>query len=130
MPANSFARTTADDGLSDPGFTNLAGDDYSLTENSLAVNAGVDVGVTEDILGNPRPQGSAPDIGAFEYVLIFDTTDINNDGAVNIQDVQLCVNVILGTETNPEIAARADVNEDGDVNVLDLQMIANMILNQ
>ena len=54
--------------------------------------------------------------------------DINNDGLVNIQDVMLCVNVILGTENDEEIIARADVNRDGSVNVLDVMMIVNIIL--
>ncbi len=54
--------------------------------------------------------------------------DVNQDGQVNVLDVQLCVNVILGTETNPDIVAHADVNEDGDVNVLDVQNIVNVIL--
>ncbi|KAF5438067.1 hypothetical protein C5S35_00860 [Candidatus Methanophagaceae archaeon] len=71
--------------------------------------------------------GSAPDIGAFEYqsaaVL---AGDLNHDGKVNIQDVQLCVNVILGTETNSEIVAKADVNDDGEINVLDLQAIVSI----
>ena len=53
---------------------------------------------------------------------------MNGDGQVNVLDVQLCVNVILGTETDPDIVAHADVNEDGDVNVLDVQTIVNVIL--
>jgi hypothetical protein len=54
--------------------------------------------------------------------------DVNQDGQVNVLDVQLCVNVILGSETDPDIVAHADVNEDGDVNVLDVQTIVNAIL--
>ena len=38
--------------------------------------------------------------------------DLNNDGVVNIQDVQLGVNVILGTETNPEIHGIQFINSD------------------
>ena len=58
--------------------------------------------------------------------------DINNDGIVNIQDVQLCVNVILGIETNPEIVQKAkEVAEFlGICNELDLQKIVKIILNQ
>lgn len=44
-------------------------------------------------------------------------------------DVQLAVNVFLGTQTDPEIVARADVNGDGTVNVLDVQAIANIFLS-
>jgi len=47
---------------------------------------------------------------------------------VNVLDVQLCVNVFLGTETDPGIVAQADVNSDGVVNVLDVQLIVNIFL--
>lgn len=51
--------------------------------------------------------------------------DLNLDGEVNVLDVQLCVNVFLGTEALPEIVSRADVNQDSEVNVLDVQAIVN-----
>lgn len=54
--------------------------------------------------------------------------DIDLDGLVNVIDVQLCVNVILGSETDPDVIIRADVNTDGSVNVLDVQAIVNIIL--
>jgi len=40
--------------------------DISLQIISPSVNAGTDVGVTSDYLGNPRPRGSSVDIGAIE----------------------------------------------------------------
>jgi len=54
--------------------------------------------------------------------------DISLDGLVNVIDVQLCVNVILGSETDPAVVVRADVTQDGSVNVLDVQAIVNIIL--
>jgi len=54
--------------------------------------------------------------------------DLNGDGAVNVLDVQLCVNVFLGVEIDPSIVSRADVNQDGQVDVLDVQTIANLVL--
>ena len=51
--------------------------------------------------------------------------DLNNDGLVNIQDLQACVNHILGTQ---DWGDAADVNCDGAVNILDVQEIANIIL--
>lgn len=54
--------------------------------------------------------------------------DVSLDGLVNVIDVQMCVNVILGSETTPEVVIRADVNGDGGVNVLDVQAIVNIIL--
>jgi M6 family metalloprotease-like protein len=58
-----------------------------------------------------------------------DPTDLNQDGRVNVLDIQLCVNVVLGSETNPETIAQADVNGDGVVNVLDVQAIVNAYLH-
>jgi subtilisin len=55
--------------------------------------------------------------------------DVNQDSAVNVLDVQLCVNVFLGTETDPTIMALSDVNGDEAVNVLDVQLIVNIFLS-
>jgi len=54
--------------------------------------------------------------------------DLNLDGRIDVLDVQLCVNVFLGSETDPGIVARADVNGDGAVNVLDVQLVVNAFL--
>lgn len=53
--------------LGDPQFINPGNADFHLRSNSPAIDAGVDVGVSEDFDGNVRPQGAAPDIGAFEF---------------------------------------------------------------
>jgi len=57
-----------------------------------------------------------------------DPADINQDGQLNVLDIQLCVNVVLGSETDPGIIAHADVNGDGVVNVLDVQTVVNVYL--
>lgn len=54
--------------------------------------------------------------------------DLNGDGSIDILDIQLCVNVALGTEDDPTIVQAADVNEDGVVNVLDVQLTINIFL--
>ena len=43
-------------------------------------------------------------------------------------DVQLSVNVFLGTENSPGVIDRADVNGDGKISVLDVQSIVNFFL--
>jgi hypothetical protein len=52
----------------DPEFVNFAAQDYHLQPISPAIDAGVDLGVSTDFDGNPRPipTGGAYDIGAFE----------------------------------------------------------------
>jgi uncharacterized repeat protein (TIGR01451 family) len=50
----------------DPLFANVTADDYHLTANSPAVDAGMDLGVTHDLDQVARPQGAGVDIGAYE----------------------------------------------------------------
>jgi hypothetical protein len=53
----------------DPGFVDASSADLRLRSDSAARDAGVALAdVMTDIDGVPRPQGSAYDIGAFEYV--------------------------------------------------------------
>jgi hypothetical protein len=52
----------------DPLFANPSGKDFQLTPASRAVDAGASLSsVTTDFSGVARPQGSRPDIGAYEY---------------------------------------------------------------
>ena len=49
-------------------FANFAGNDYHLSSTSPARDAGGTIAnVTDDLEGTPRPQGSAFDIGAYEF---------------------------------------------------------------
>ena len=52
--------------------------------------------------------------------------DLNLDGIVNVLDVILIVNMVLGLE--PGIGY-ADINSDGTINILDVIQIVNIILN-
>lgn len=73
--------------------------------------------------------GSAPDIGAYEFVgITYEPEDLNHDSEVDFTDVQICVNAFLGVP-NPHLKGDPDVNGDGDVDVMDVQTIANAILN-
>jgi len=52
-----------------PGFVNPDGGDYHLGPGSRAIDHGVDVGVTDDVDGDPRPYGPGYDIGADELTV-------------------------------------------------------------
>jgi len=49
-----------------PEFADADALDFRLAEGSSGVDAGMDVGTDSDFAGSARPQGPAPDIGAFE----------------------------------------------------------------
>ncbi|MBK8239738.1 MAG: right-handed parallel beta-helix repeat-containing protein [Deltaproteobacteria bacterium] len=49
-------------------FVDADGGDYHLVATALAIDAGVDVGVTHDLDGTARPQGAAVDLGAYEFI--------------------------------------------------------------
>ena len=52
--------------------------------------------------------------------------DVNNDGEVNIADVNAVIDVILGSGS----AQSADVNNDGEVNIADINAIIDAILGE
>jgi len=51
--------------------------------------------------------------------------DVNEDGALNVLDVVVIVNLVL----EGDCPALADVNQDGNCNVLDVVVLVNIILN-
>lgn len=56
--------------------------------------------------------------------------DLNHDGYVNITDVVLLVNYILGTNEGIVIESEADINGDTMVNITDAVALTNIILGQ
>ena len=50
--------------------------------------------------------------------------DVNNDGEVNISDINAIVDVILRSSDNPY----ADVNVDGEINIADVNAVISVIL--
>ncbi|MFH1440920.1 MAG: dockerin type I domain-containing protein [Candidatus Omnitrophota bacterium] len=80
----------------------------------------------KDFYDNPA-SGDVRDTGAIEYYMPLPITgDINEDGKINVTDVQLCVNIVLGIIEDLE--KKADIDGDDFVTVIDLQMIVNALL--
>ncbi len=51
---------------SNPLFKDIYNHNFSLEPESPAIDAGIDVGITEDLIGEVVPYGDSPDIGALE----------------------------------------------------------------
>jgi Leucine-rich repeat (LRR) protein len=51
--------------------------------------------------------------------------DLNGDGSLNILDIVIIANIILGSAEN---MPQADVNQDGELNILDIVILTNIIL--
>ena len=56
--------------------------------------------------------------------------DIDGDGKVDVSDVNLAVNIILGKESRADYIARADMDGNGSIDVTDVNMIVNIILGK
>ncbi len=54
--------------------------------------------------------------------------DANGDTVVDLADVPIFVDVLLGLDTDPSHVAASDVNCDGEVNALDIQPMLNLLL--
>lgn len=54
--------------IGDPKFISSNRNNFRLSSDSPAIDAGVDVGLTEDYIGTIIPQNGVPDIGAYEYI--------------------------------------------------------------
>ena len=54
--------------------------------------------------------------------------DLNGDGKVDVADVNICINIILEINTDPDTIALADLSGDGKVDVSDVNAMINIIL--
>ena len=54
--------------------------------------------------------------------------DVNGDGEVNIADVNIVIDLILGGTAGEDILKRADVNGDGEIGIADSNFIIDIIL--
>lgn len=115
---------------SNPLFANASGNyssaaDFKLAANSPAINAGTDVGLKKDFAGTSVPQGSAPDVGTYEYQAVAPPViqaDLNSDGSVNLTDFNIIKTDFLkltGSLTNP----KSDINGDGQATIKDIGIL-------
>ena len=112
-------------GVTDPLFVS-GGTNFHLQAASPAINAGADVGLTTDFAGVPVPQGSAPDIGAYEYKsgttpppLTYSKADLNQDSFVNLADLDI-LKLDFSKLTANLLNSKSDIDGDGTVTIKDV----------
>ena len=54
--------------------------------------------------------------------------DVNFDGSLNINDIVLMVNFVLGGTPTEEQSITGDMNQDGILNIVDIILIVNEVL--
>ena len=55
--------------------------------------------------------------------------DLNQDGMINVQDIILTINIVLGASPSDDELCSADLNEDGVIDILDIVLLINLILS-
>lgn len=55
--------------------------------------------------------------------------DVNNDGVVDITDVNILLNILLDNDQAEKYEGRADVNNDGTVDISDVNELLNVMLS-
>jgi hypothetical protein len=129
--AGSATTCTSGNVTANPLVVNLAGQNFQLQQGSPATNAGTTItSLKTAINGIVRPQGSAYDIGAYEYfqgaASSSNPCDLNADGVVNNTDIQSAMNQAIGMAS----CSSADLMQSGTCNVVDVQRVVNASLGQ
>ncbi len=108
--------------------------DYALAVDGKSAVTAVNVEETENGYRVVAMAVSGDLMTANAYVINYEVPvvvkygDVNGDGEVNVNDVTVLINYILGKNPTPFIAANADVNQDTSINVNDVTALINMIL--
>lgn len=56
--------------------------------------------------------------------------DINGDGIVDVSDVNIAIDIVLGKDSNDNYGNRADLTGDGNVDVSDVSLIIDIVLGK
>ncbi|MCQ2289474.1 MAG: dockerin type I repeat-containing protein, partial [Muribaculaceae bacterium] len=58
----------------------------------------------------------------------FKTGDVNGDDTVDVTDLNILINIVLGNDNASNYGGRADVTGDGTVDVSDVNALLNIVL--
>jgi len=127
---NDASNTTLQNNLTDqdPRFVNPAASDFHLQPGSPAIDAGASLTeIPTDVDGISRPQGSAYDIGAYEYrsggAL---RGDLDGNGKLDLTDVRWSIEMLVGTRQLN--LATADLDGNGALTLADVQALIRLLV--
>jgi hypothetical protein len=96
----SFSTTSLN---ADPKFVDPTNSNFQLQSGSPAIDAGANDGISRDIMQTPRPQGTAYDIGAYEYSGTA-TQPTPTPGSLTVNPLSLAFgNVVIGTSAKQTV---------------------------
>jgi hypothetical protein len=114
-------------GLTSDNFFNITSTQFieNITNAGQTIICADCADIDKDILGVQRPQGSAWDIGAYEYVASVTYGDVSGDGSIDAYDAALVAKHSVGLITlSPEQQQKAEVSGDGLIDAYDAALIA------
>ena len=104
---------------------NLVGDDKCISAGHIHVGGQIDINTAKI-----ATEESIRTLINYIDSMIFTPGDVNQDSVIDILDLVLIMNNILGTNTLSQIEFYAsDMNEDAIINIQDIIIIINIILN-
>ena len=56
--------------------------------------------------------------------------DLNGDGQVDVTDVSIAIDIVLGKDSNDNYGGLADLSGDGNVDVTDVSLIIDIVLGK
>ena len=56
--------------------------------------------------------------------------DINGDGVVDVSDVNIAIDIVLGKDSNDNYGGRADLDGNGIVDVSDVNALIDIVLGK
>ena len=117
----------------DPLFVDIDNYNFTLTESSPCIDSGINsLTIGNEILidmDSSEYSGIMPDMGYFEYYEVL-YGDVNLNLVIDIVDLILMINIILGQNTSDTYSFEAgDTNQDGVIDIIDVISIVNIILD-
>lgn len=111
------------------GYVDVSHGTASVSEQKVVTYTTPAVAVP-DTISFPYYEGSRLRGRVRFYVNCSPEGDINQDGQVDVSDVNIAIDIVLGKQSNDTYDGRADLNGDGQVDVADVSALIDLVLGK